>query len=154
MHQQSTLSHPYNILYKDMKRFVHYICSCACFYPEKDVLSNQCEDSPSLETKIHFAQERQTKNHTYNSTTLESTSTDEVQHHKSPIETTKECKNPMHSVIKLPPAPIVPKISSKTDNSPSSSSSDDEDIVRINVSEIEDIHIGTNGRTKDRWHVL
>jgi hypothetical protein len=152
--QQSTFSHPYDILYKDMKRFIHYMCSCACFYPEEDVLPNQCEHRPSSETMIHFAQDSQADKHTYNTTTSSKSATaDEVQHHKSSIQMTQECKNPMHSVITLPPAPIVPN-TSETDCPMSSSSSDDEDTIRINVSEVEDFSVASSSKKEDPWHVL
>lgn len=150
MLEQSTFLHSYNILYKDMKHIAYYICSCACFYPKKDdVRSNQCEHRQSAETMIHFAQEKQAKTQSYNTTTELK---DEVQHHTSPIETTEECKNPMHSVITLPPAPLVTNISG-TDSSPPSSS-DDEDTIRINVSEVEDFSVASSSKKEDPWHVL
>lgn len=151
MQRQSTLSPAYNNLYKDMKHFVHYICSCACFYPEKDVTPNQSIQRQSSETMIHFARENHTKKHSYNATMSEKTPSGEVQHHKSPIET-EECNNPMHSSITLPPAPVVPN-TVEIDSSPSSSS-DDEDTIKINVSDVEDCIVNGNNTNTDPWHVL
>lgn len=151
MHTTS-FSHSSHIFYKDMKRFVRYVCSCACFYPETDECPNQCEDGPTSETMIHFAQEIQAKTQCYNATNSEATTTDEVQHHKSPIETTKECQNPMHSAITLPPAPVV-AMTLDAVNSPSSSS-DDDDTIRINISDVEDFSVNANTEKDDPWHVL
>lgn len=151
MHTNS-FSHSSHILYKDMKRFVRYVCSCACFYPDTDECQHKGEDSPTSETMIHFAQERPTTTHCYNATHSETTTTDEVQHHKSPIEATKECLNPMHSAITLPPAPVVTK-TVDTVSSPSSSS-DDEDTIRIHVSDVEDSSVNAKTEKDDPWHML
>jgi hypothetical protein len=162
---------------RDMLSVARYLCSCACLYDphlwaqaeaEADSTTTR-ESTQHLATTTNVQPSYRTVDSVSPPTSDEETGdayankTDEVLHHRAPIEVAT-VTNPLHTAVTLPPAPVAIDIRGETPTgsdpdaptlcSPVSSSSSDDEAgsARVRMAEVEDAAVG--GDPDDPWHVL
>ena len=162
---------------RDMLSVARYLCSCACLYDphlwaqaeaEADATTTR-ESTQHLATATNTQPSYRTVDFVSPPTSDEETGdaytnkTDEVLHHRAPIEVAT-VTNPLHTAVTLPPAPVAIDIRGETPTgsdpdaptlcSPVSSSSSDDEAgsARVRMAEVEDTAVGSD--PSDPWHVL